>query len=252
MTVIPTYKAAVTGGSGNAGMTNQFLVPHDASIIYDSAAVQESVTTGSGVYTTTENQYLSQQFTTTVNQTSISQVWMQISVINGSAITNNIDPFIISIYADSGGEPSGSPLGSASLVETAVFASGFWVIIPLVITGLTGNTPYHIVTSPAGNATSYYVWQRSNLLAGASTSPDLIAWTDQTYGFMYQVYDGATVGGSNWQFIVEDGGARWSQLNYTGSLVTSTVEYTADQTGSGSVEYSATLSYSGNLLTGIS
>lgn len=252
MTVIPTYKAAVVGGPGNAGMTNQFLVPHDASIVYDSAALQESATTGSGVYTTTQDQYLSQQFTTSASQTNISQVWVQISAVNGSAITNNISPLTVGIYADSGGEPSGSPLGSASLVETAVFASGFWVIIPLVVTGLTGSTPYHIVTSPAGDSTSYYVWQRNNLVAGASTSPDLIAWTDQAYGFMFQVYDGTAAGGSDWQFIVEDGGARWSQYGYTGSLVTSTTEYTADQTGSGSVEYNATLSYSGNLLTGIS
>lgn len=252
MTVIPTYKAAVVGGPGNAGTTNQFLVPHDASIIYDSAVVRESVTTGSGVYTTTESQYLSQQFTTAASQTTISQIWLQISAVNGSAITNNITPLTVGIYADSGGEPTGSPLGTASLVETAVFSSGFWVIVPLIVTGLTASTPYHIVTSPAGNATSYYVWQRSNLVAGASTSPDLIAWTDQAYGFMFQVYDSTAAGGIDWNFVVEDGGARWMQYTYTGSLVTSTIEYTADQTGSGSVEYSATLSYSGNLLTGIS
>ena len=252
MTGIPTYKAAVVGGPGNAGTTNQFLMPHDTSIVYDSATLQASATTGSGVYTSTESQYLSQQFLTTSAQTTISQVWLQISAVNGSAITNNIDPLTVGIYADSGGEPIGSPLGSASLVETAVYLSGFWVIVPLTVSGLTASTPYHIVVGPAGDATSYYVWQRNNLVAGAATSPDLIAWTDQAYGFMYQVYDASATGGSEWAFLVEDGGARWSQYTYTSSLVTGTTEYTVDQTGSGSTEYIATLTYSGNLLTGIS
>jgi hypothetical protein len=250
VTGIPTWKAAVVSGPGNAGMANQFLVPHNATLIFDGATLQSSSTTGDSNYTTTQGQYLSQQFQTTSTQTTISQVWVQVSVVGGSALTSTIDPLIVSVYADVDGEPGGTPLASASLSETAVYASGFWVVLPMNVTGLTTSTTYHLVTSPAGTSSTYYVWQNSNAASGGSISPDNVAWTDQTFGFMYQVYDASTAG-STWQYLLEDSGAHWSYYTYSSNLLSSVTEYTVNQVGTGSATYTRSLTYSGNLLTGV-
>lgn len=251
MVGIPAFKAATVGQPGNAGAVNQFLVPHDGTLVYNSATLQANQSTGSGNYTSSQGQYMSQQFATAAGQTTISEIWLQISAVGGSAITNNIDELIVSVYADDSGEPTGSPLGSVSMTETAVYASGFWVILPAVITGLTASTTYHLVTSPAGTASSYYAWQHSNQVSGASLSPDLVAWTDQAFGFMFRIYDGSTTGGSRWQFLLEDNATHWQEWTYTGNLVTTATEYTVDQTGLGNTQYTRNLTYSGSLLTGI-
>jgi hypothetical protein len=251
-TEVPTYKASVVGGPGNAGGVNQFLVPHNAAFIYDGVVLTSSQSTGDGNYTTTQDQYLSQQFQTAATQTAISQVWLQISTVGGSAITNNITPLVVGIYADSGGEPTGSALVSASLSETAVYASGFWVVVPLPVTGLLSSTTYHLVVSPAGDSSSYYVWQNNNQVGGGSTSPDFVLWTDQSFGFMYRVYDQTFAGGSLVTYVIEDGGDRWTQYGYDATdEITSITEYTVDQTGSGSLNGTRTLTYTNGFLTGV-
>lgn len=251
-TEVPTYKASVIGGPGNAGGVNQFLVPHNAAFVYDGATLQSSQSIGDGNYTTTQDQYLSQQFQTGSTQTTISQVWLQISTVNGSAITDNISPLTVSIYADAGGEPIGSVLASTSLSETAVYASGFWVVVPLAVAGLSANTTYHLVVSPAGDSTSYYVWQNNNQPGGGSISPDFVIWTDQSFGFMYRIYDQTFVGGSLVQYVIEDGGARWTQYGYdVTDEITSITEYTVNQTGSGSLNGTHTLTYTNGFLTGV-
>lgn len=251
-TEVPAYKASVVGGPGNAGGINQFLVPHNAAFIYDGALLKSSQSTGIGVYTTTQDQYLSQQFQTAASQTTISQVWLQVSTVGGSAIANNITPLTIGIYADSGGEPTGSALVSASLTETAVYASGFWVIVPLPVTGLSPSTSYHIVVNPAGTSSSYYVWQNNNQAGGGSTSPDLVIWTDQSFGFVYRVYDQTFAGGSLVQYVIEDAGDRWTKYGYDATNeVTSINEYTVDQTGNSSLNLTHTLTYTNGFLTGV-
>lgn len=253
MTGIPTYAAAVVGQPGGAGSVNQFLVPHDAEFTYASAAVSSSQTTGIAKYDTTQGQYLSQTFTTGASQTAISEVWLQVSTVGGNALTNSITPLTVGIYADSAGEPTGSALGSASLVETAVYASGFWVIIPLPVSGLTASTTYHLVVSPAGTSSAYYVWQRNNQAGGGSISTDFVIWTDQTFGYMYKIFDQTATPGSLLQYVVEDGGLRWIQYTYNAqNLVSSITEYTVDQTGTSSVSYTRNLTYTNGLLTGVS
>lgn len=251
-TEVPTYKASVVGGPGNAGGVNQFLVPHNAAFVYNGVVMTAGASTGSGNYTTTQGQYLSQQFQTTATQTTISQVWVQVSVVGGSAITDNVSPLVVGIYADAGGEPIGPALVSASLSETAVYVSGFWVVVPLPVTGLLSSTTYHLVIGAAGDSTSYYVWQNSNQVGGASTSPDFVLWTDQSFGFMFQVYDQTFVGGSLIDYVIEDGGDRWTQYGYDGTdEITSITEYTVDQTGNGSLNGSRTLTYTNGFLTGV-
>lgn len=251
MTNVPTFKAAVAGYGGNAGASNQFLMPHNGNLVYDSAVAQASQTIGNSLYTTTQDQYLSQQFITAATQSTIGFIWLQISVVGGSAITNTINPLVVGVYADAGGEPTGTSLGAAALAETAVYAAPFWVPILIPVSGLTGNTPYHIVVAPSGTATTYYVWQHNNQVAGASTSADGVAWDDQAFGFMYQVFDLGAAAGSDWLYLLEDTANRSTQFTYDGSSnLTGIVEQTVDQTGANSVQYSRTLSYTNGQLTG--
>jgi hypothetical protein len=251
MSAIPTYQAATVGFAGSAGQANQFLAPHNATFVYSGAVLTDSRTTGSAVYTNTDGQYISQQFVTTSTQTEISQVWLQVSAVNGSAVTNNIDPLVVSIYADFGGFPTGSALATSSLTETVIYGSSFWVVFLIPLSGMTPSSTYHIITSPAGvSGTHYYVWQRNNQTSGALTSTDNADWNIETYGLMYQVYDQTAFG--TVQYIVEDNNSRWTQFGYSAQgLVTSITEYTIDQTGSGNLYSSRTLSHTDELITGI-
>lgn len=253
MSNVPTYKAAVVGQPGNAGMVNQFLAAHNSTFVYNSAILRANETTGISTYLSTESQYISQSFMTGSTQTAIGEVWLQVSTVNGSAITDNIDPLTLSLYADSGGEPTGAALAMATLTETVIYDSPFWVIFPLTATGLTVSTTYHLVTSPAGTATSYYVWQENDQPSGASTSPDAIVWTDQAFGMMYQVYDQTAAEGATLRDIVMDSGARVIQYTYNSEgLVQTVTEHTINQVGTGSLNNTRTYTYTNGLLTGIS
>ncbi len=252
MTVVPTFKAAVAGYGGNAGMSNQFLMPHNGNLVYDSAVAQSKQTIGNAVYTSTQDQYLSQQFITGPTQSAIGFIWLQISVVGGSAITSNINPLVVGVYADAGGEPTGTALGAAALAETAVYAAPFWVPILLPVSGLTGNTAYHIVVAPSGTSSSYYAWQHNNQVAGASISPDAVAWDDQAFGFMYQVFDLGAGAGAKWLYLLEDTANRSTQFSYdAGNNLTGIVEQTVDQTGANNVQYGRSLTYTNGQLTGV-
>lgn len=252
MSFTPVFQAATVGYEGNAGQVNQFLTPHTSTFLYSGSGLQSQSAAGSGIYLNTDGQYISQQFTMGATKTAISQVWIQVSTIGGSAIHDNIDPLVVSIYADSGGFPTGSALATSFLTETAIYASGFWVVFLIPVAGLAAATPYHIVTSPAGVAgVNYYVWQKSVTPGGALTSPDGADWTLQPFGLMYQVYDRAASGLLS--YVVSDNGLRQTTYGYPGgsSLISSITEYTVDQTGSSSVSYTRSLTYDGVLLTGV-
>jgi hypothetical protein len=252
VTFTPVFQAATIGYEGNAGHVNQFLTPHTSTFIYTGTVLQGSSAAGSSVYLNTNDQFISQQFTTGTAQTAISQIWIQVSSVGGSAITDNIDPLVVSIYADSGGFPTGSALATSFLTETAIYASGFWVVFLIPVSGLSAATPYHIVTSPAGvSGVKYYVWQESVTPGGALTSSDGADWTFEPFGLMYQVYDQTASG--LLQYVVSDNGLRKTTYGYPGSssLISSITEYTVDQTGTSSVTYTRSLTYDGVLLTGV-
>lgn len=234
-------------------MVNQFFGAHNSTFVYDSAVLQASQTIGAATYLTTQDQYISQSFMTGASQTAIGEVWLQVSVVGGSAITDNVAPLFVGIYADSGGEPAGSPLAVSFLTETAIYAAPFWVIFPLAVSGLTPSTTYHLVTYPVGTATSYYVWQENNQTGGASTTPDFILWTDQPFGMMYQIYDQTAAFGSLLKYVIVDEGSQWIQYTYDGNKLLSTItQYTVNQLGTGSISSTWTLTYSNGQLTGIS
>jgi hypothetical protein len=249
----PVWQAATTGGEGNAGHVNQFRGgSHSAAFIYQGA-LQISQTTGSGTYSSTQGQWLSQTFVTAPAQTAVGQVSLQISAVGGSPTLALIPPLTLGIYADDGfGNPIGSPLAATTMSGNYIYSSSFWVQIPLAATGLTPNTTYHLVTTAVGTAGHYYVWQNSTQTLGAATSADGITWTNATFGLMFRVYDQSIGGIGPIQFVVEDSGARWTQFIYNANgTINQLVQMCQAQTTSGALQQTRTLSYSNGMITGV-
>jgi hypothetical protein len=249
VSAVPTWLGATTTASGVGGQANQFLGTHSATFIY-GGTLAESQTTGSTVYSTTQSQYLAQAFTTSAAQTAIGSVLVQVSAVGGSPLTDLISPLQVALYPDVGGIPGAAAVAVCTVGEAYVYLSPFWVLVPLVASGLSPLTTYHLVASPAGSSAHYYVWQQSNQSAGAAVSPDGVNWTTEGFGLMFQVFDQSVTGRLN--LIYEDAGARWTQLAYnaTGGISAIT-EYTTAQLG-GSVESSRALTYANGLVTGVS
>lgn len=249
MSAVPAYLGAAAGSNAQSGQVNQFLATHNSQFVY-SGVLQSSQTTGSSVYSSTQTQWLAQTVTTTSSQTAIGSVSLQLSAVGGSPTLNLIPPLQVALYADSGGLPSGGALASVSVSGNYIYSAPFWVSIPLVATGLSGSTPYHLVTALVGTTGHYYTWQQSNQVTGADTSPDGVTWTNVAYGLMYQVFDQS--GGAPLQAISDDSGARTTTFTYDAlNRISQIVEYTIAQDGSYLVS-SRTLSYTNGLLTGVS
>lgn len=245
MPTTATWQAATPGQPTWSGHVGQFLGCHSAQLVYPGAQ-QAGQATGSAVYTSTAGVWLGQAFTPTGSQTG--QVWVQVSAVGGSPVTALLQPLTVSLYADTGGLPSGSPLATTTVGCEYVYTAPFWV--PLLLpTTVTPGVTYHIVTTAVGTTTGYYAWQQSNQQSGAATSPDGTTWTPAAYGLMYQVYDQSAAGPA--VGIIEDGGARWTQLTYTpaGQLATIS-EFTAGQAG-GYLYSTRALTYNGALLIGV-
>lgn len=250
MVVTPTWQTATSGQKANAGHVNQFLGTHQASYLYQGA-LQAFQTTGTAVYSDSLTQWLSQTITTGIAQTTIGYVQLQLSAVGGSPTLPLISPLTVSLYADLSGLPTGAAIVSATLNDSYVYSSGFWVTAPLTVTGLTPSTKYHVVTNLVGTTGHYYVWQRSNQTSGAATSATGSGWSAQTYGLMYQVYDQSTSG--QLQLIYEDNGSRWTQFTYnTNGTIAQVTEYTAGQTVTGYLQSQRNLTYSNGLVTGVS
>lgn len=250
----PTWIAPTSGYQGNGGQINQFLGVHDSSWIY-VGSVTNSETIGDAVYQSTESQYISQQFTTTGTQTSVGSVGLQVSVVNGLALSDAIPPLSVSIYATAAGgsTPTGTALATTEISQSVVYNAPFWLTVPIAVNMLTPSTVYQIVVGLVGNANTYYVWQQSNQVAGASTSPDGVNWTSTSYGMMYQVYNQAASGLGLPSVLYDDQGARITTLTYnaSGTLLTGIQENIDNQAGD-VISYSRAFNYSNNSLTGLS
>ena len=247
MSAIPAWCAATAGQPGSAGAVNQVLGRHDATLIYGGAQ-QDGQTTGSSSYASTAGVWLAQAFTPTT--AAAGSLLLQISAVGGSPVAPLIAPLTVAIYADADGAPVGDPLASVQIGCDYVYIAPFWVPVPLAATGLTPGTVYQLVTTPVGDSSHYYAWQQSNQAAGASTSPDGVTWTPAAYGLMYQVLDQSSTGPLT--AIVEDDGARWTQLTYNAAgQIAGIAEHITGQAG-GYLYSTRTLTYSGGLPTGVS
>lgn len=249
MSTIPTLLAASSGQAGNASLTGQFLASHNATFVWSGQALVSSQATGSGVYQSTQSQWLSQSITTGSSQTSVGSIALQLSTIGGSPTSALIAPITVGLYADSSGQPTGSALATVTLTCQYVYSSPFWVTVPFGL-AVTASTPYHVVTSLVGAAGHYYVWQQSNQSQGAATAPDGVTWANQTYGLMYEVFDQTATGRVT--AISEDSGAVITQFTYNALGQIASVTQSAVTQSGASISSSGTLSYSNGLLTGVS
>ena len=251
MPITPTWQAATSGQTAHAGHINQLLAGHAATILY--AGTQTAAQAAAGATTTTSNGlYIAQSFTTAAGQTAVGYV--QLTLTGNNASGANLGSITVSLYANSGGAPAGSPIVTTTVTtEYAWGVTGgtttIFVTIPLPAT-VTASTTYWIVTAPAGNATYNYSWHRSNQTSGASTSANGTAWTAQTYGLQYKVFDQTAAGpiACTW----EDAGARWTATTWNSSQQIATyAEYTAGQTAAGYLQSYRTYTYSAGRLSAI-
>lgn len=241
MSAIPTWLGATANQPAQAGQANQFLGAHPNTFLYAAAVQAQANTAGTGSQGSSAS-WLAQSFTTAVGQTQIGRVVLQL------AVTGSPAPVTISIYASSGGLPTGAALVSTALPAEFVAASAGAVSIPLPLT-VTASTQYWIVMSEIGSGGAQYSWSKNNVGSGAATSANGTTWAAAAYGLMYQVYDQTASGllTHTW----EDSGARWTWLGYNASnQLTALREYTVAQ-ASGYVQANRALTYSGNQLTRI-
>jgi hypothetical protein len=247
VTGIPAWLGASAGHGAQAGQVNQFLGGHNSVWLY-AGTQRAAQTTGTGIYQSTQSQWLAQQFTTAPGQTQIGAVWLQISAVGGSPASATIPPLTVSLYISSGGLPLGPALALTSTAEQVVYSAGFWLRVPLPAT-VTPLTVYQLVVSSAGATGHYYVWQQSNQVSGASASPDGITWSAQPFGLMFQVLD--QTGGGPPQTLYDDNGARVTQFSYNAqNLVASITESVLAQDGSVAT-FTRGFTYTNGTLTGV-
>lgn len=240
MTGAPAWQGATANSAPLAAQINQFLGLHAATILYQGVQQAAQTTAGTGAVNS-NGLWMAQFFTAASGQTAAGRVVLTL------AVTGTPAPLTVSLYATSGSAPTGSALVSASVPREFLAGTAAALSIPLPAT-VSASTTYWIVTTGVGDASDYYSWSKSNQASGASTSPDGLTWTAQTYGLLFQVYD-QTAGGPPLHAF-EDSGARWSGMGYTSGQLTALREYTVAQS-SGYVESNRTLSYSGTLITGV-
>lgn len=246
----PTYQSFAAGTPANSGFANQLIGSHNCTFLYSGGAIVTQQATGSGIYQSTANNWLSQTIVTGSSQTAIGSVNLQLSAVGGSPTLSLIPVITVGLYADGSGYPTGTALASTTVSNNYIYSSPFWVSIPLPATGLTASTQYHIVTNLVGSASHYYTWQQSNQTSGVSTSPDGTVWTFQNYGLMYQVLDQTSSG--NVTTIFEDNGARFIQLTYNSLNEITGVSEFVTAPGGGYIQSSGTLSWTNGILTGVS
>lgn len=239
----PAWQAATTGYQALAGSVNQLLLAHAVTYVYTGAEQASQGTAGSGSIAG-NSLYLAQSFTMGASQTTTGYAVLKIG------LTGSPSPWTISLEADNGsGAPTGTALVSTQVPKEFTATGGGEVTVILPATGLTASGAYWLVAAAQGDSGDHYRWFKSNQTSGASTSPDGVTWTAQTYGFLFEVFDGSPVLplAGTW----EDSGDRWTSLSYTSGQLTGLGEFTVGQTANGYVASTRTLSYSGALLTGV-
>jgi hypothetical protein len=235
---VPAWQAPVSGQPALAGSINQFLGTHPTTFLY-AGTLTASVTAGTtGI--PSNGLWLAQQFTTGASQAAVGYVTFP------SGVTGSPAPWTVSLQADAGGVPSGTPLASVQFPQELA-ASQVTALLPCAV---TAATTYWIVAQAAGDSSDYFAWGKSTATSGCLTAPDGRTWTAQAFGLRYSVYDQSPV--LPLVGICEDSGARFTLFGWSGSAgPTAVQEFTAGQTANGYAESSRALTYSGSLLTGV-
>lgn len=240
----PTWLAATSGQLPLAQQPNALLVTHPSTILYVGTARDFHYTAiGSSAASTNWN---AQSFTTSVGQTTVGYVILDMTSTVGTAST--LAPLTVSLYTNNAGAP-GTAIVSTQLTSELVFNyPSHNILIPLPATGLTASSTYWIVTNAVGTVSNQFNWVKSDQVTGASTSPDGVTWTAQAYGLTYQIFD--QVGGGAQIASWDDNGARWSWVGRDSlQRIQYLAEFTAGQTATGYIQGLRSFFYSNGLLT---
>lgn len=237
----PNWSGASVGQPPLAAQVNQFLGTHAATIVYTGSSALSQTTAGSGG-TNTNSLYIAQSFTTSGAITT-SRVALNLSV-TGTPLAATV-----SVQANSGSAPSGTPLASIALPAAFVTGSSTAISMPFAVS-LAASTTYWMVINAVGDVSDLYTWFKSNQVSGASTSTNGSTWTAQAYGLIYNVFTATYTGYPVHTY--EDAGARWTTLTASSSDLTNLAEYTVSQATNDYVSSSRSFSYTGGMLTSIS
>lgn len=248
---IPVYQSATAGQAALAGSINQLLGSHPSIVSYAAVLKASQTVNGAAHSSGDATTYWAQSFTTAVGQTTIGYVIAPIGSFTASGAA--LGTTTLSLYANSGGAPTGAPLVSTTI--TTEYADSVTsgtdtvqVTYPLPITGLTASTTYWLVLAPAGNGSNHYTWRQSNQVSGASSSTNGTTWAAQAFGLQYQIYDQTASGPPTCTY--DDSGARWTVTYYNAlGQISSYAEYTVGQTAAGYLQSYRTMTYSNGLLT---
>ena len=237
----PAWIGATPGSPPLAAQINQFLGTHASTYAYTGAEHDNQSTAGSGAVAS-DGSYVAQSFTA-------GATYAAGRVLVTLALTGSPPPLVVTVQSSTGSAPSGTVLaGPISLAPGFVPASAGAVSIPLSWAVASG-TQYWIVATAVGDGSDFYAWSKSSAASGASTSTNGTAWTAQSYGLLFQVWDSTAV--LPLVHTVDDAGARWTTLGTNAnSQVSSLNEYTAAQSGS-YVSSSRSMAYSGSQLTAV-
>jgi hypothetical protein len=252
----PTWLAGTAGQTIQAGQDNQFLGTHSVQYIYAGALKAQQYGDGAAAIGISAGPpasgftRLAESFATIAGQTTLGYL-----VLYGKKVGNGCD-LTVELYTNSSSKPN-TQVGSTATTFPADFwtTSNGFIYIPLPITGLSASTTYHIVLisgdvngNNAGDASNYIAIEKSNQASGASTYT-ASTWTAQAYGFIYVIFDLSSVPPLG--FIYEDGGSRWTLLNWGLNGLTNVNEYTLAQ-GTGQMRSVRTITSPGVTPTVIS
>ena len=240
----PAWIGATSSYPPLATQANQFLGTHAATLVYQGTLFSSQTTAGSGTVAS-NSLWIAQSFTTGASTTAVGRV---VPVL---AITGVPAPLTVQIRANSAGAPATTALVTTVIPPNWANGSPSAQSIPLPVTGLSPSTTYWLVMQPAGDASDFYAFSKSNQTSGVSTSTNGTSWTVQTYGIEYSAYDQTATPplAHTW----EDANARITSITSNANATPNSYEeYTVAQGTSQFVYSYRTLTYSSGALVLIS
>ena len=178
----PTWIGATSGSPPLAAQANQFLGTHAVTLVYQGTLFSSQTTAGSGTVAS-NGLWVAQSFTTGASTTAVGRIAPVLAVTGGPT------PMTVQIRANNAGAPATTALVTTVIPPGWGNGSASTQSIPLPITGLSPSTTYWLVTQPAGDASDFYAFSKSNQTSGVSTSTNGTSWAAQAYGIEYSAYD---------------------------------------------------------------
>jgi hypothetical protein len=177
----PNWIGATSFQPPLAAQVNQFLGTHAVTYVYQGSSFSSQTTAGAGTVAS-NGLWIAQSFTSGASTSSVGRVAPVLAVTGGPA------PLTVQIRANNAGAPATTALVTTVIPPGWGNASPTAQSIPLPV-ALTPSTTYWFVTQPAGDASNFYAFSKSNQVTGVSTSANGTAWTAQAYGIEYTAYD---------------------------------------------------------------